>query len=295
MGKKIELTGLRFGRLTVIKEDEPYYTSGGNRKVRWICRCDCGNELSVVGERLRNGNTMSCGCYQVYRAREANSKNLIGKKFGRLVVVGKADDYKNEKYSKSCWICKCICGKETIVRGNSLISGKTKSCGCLKSEANSIVHRKHGMSETRLNNILYGMKQRCYNRNSQRYSDYGGRGITVCPEWLGEHGLENFAKWALENGYADNLSIDRIDNDKGYSPDNCKWSTSKEQANNKRDTKKYKYNGEFHTLSEWADIIGLNYHMLKARVRNYGYTIKEAIETPKYTRFSKLKNRNKND
>lgn len=222
----------------------------------------------------------------------ARKNNLIGRRFKKLKVIKEVEPvYTKGRSKKYRWLCECECGNTKIVRENDLISRRTKSCGCLRTEINSIVHRKHGMSETRLDNILYGMKQRCYNKNSRRYTDYGGRGITVCKEWLGENGLNNFSEWALSHGYAENLTIDRIDNDKGYSPDNCRWITNKEQANNKRNTKKYKYKGEIHTISEWAEITGIGYYMLKARILNYGYTIEEAIETPKYTRISKIKNK----
>lgn len=298
--KKIDLTGQRFGRLTVSKEDEPHYTSGGNRVVKWICHCDCGENVSVSSSQLRSGQTKSCGCYQRERAKEANSKSLLGQKFGRLLVLRQAEDYIGENYSKSRWLCKCDCGNEIVVRSAGLTSGLTKSCGCLKSDINSKAHKKHNLSGTKIYRIYSGMKDRCFNKNDEHYSDYGGRGITICSEWLGEHGVEHFAKWAYENGFDENAdyrqcTIDRINVNGNYEPSNCRWATQKEQCNNWRKTKRYEYNGEFHTLSEWADITGLNYHMLKARVTKYGYTMKEAIETPKYTRFSKLKSRNKND
>ena len=131
------------------------------------------------------------------------------------------------------------------------------------------------------------MKNRCNNPNEPRYSDYGGRGITVCQEWLDD--FMNFYNWAMENGYSDELSIDRINNDKGYSPDNCRWSTKKEQANNTRTSHNITYKGQTKTLTEWSEILGLSFHLLSNRINKYGWSIERAFETPKSNRGRKCK------
>lgn len=159
--------------------------------------------------------------------------DITGKRFGRLVVIERAA---NTKKGSAKWLCLCDCGKETIVRTSSLNNGGTKSCGCLQREHMTALGyaRKKYDSNSRLYHIWQSMKQRCLNSNHRRYNDYGGRGITVCEEW--KNSFQVFYDWAMANGYKENLSIDRIDNDKGYSPDNCQWATMKEQRNNRRDS-----------------------------------------------------------
>lgn len=167
--------------------------------------------------------------WEVYYMGNKNSgikpKNITRKRFGKLTVSNYAGN--------SRWLCVCDCGNVVTVQTCKLNSGHTKSCGCLKHIG---YHTTHGKRQTRLYRIWSGMKSRCNNTKHPRYSDWGGRGIKVCDEWL--HDFEKFYTWSMSHGYADNLTIDRIDNDKGYSPDNCRWATVKEQNSNKRNVKK---------------------------------------------------------
>lgn len=139
---------------------------------------------------------------------------------------------------------------------------------------------KHGLSHTRINNIYKSMKSKCYKENNNRYSCYGAKGIEVCPEWLGRDGLINFYNWATNNGYQENLTIDRIDTCKNYEPSNCRWSTYKTQENNKTTNRFIECNGEIHTIGEWADITGINLSTLWARL-DRGWSDEDTILTPR--------------
>lgn len=186
-------------------------------------------------------------------------EDLTGMKFGRLEVISRGEDYfySNGKH-KVRWNCRCECGKCIQVLSNNLKRGNTKSCGCYNDEVRRTRSTTHGDRHTRLYSIWSNIKTRCYDSNSHNYIKYGARGITMCDAWKDSY--DEFKKWAIENGYSDDLSIDRIDVNGNYEPSNCRWSTAKEQANNRRNTIKITIQGEEHTLSEWADITGEKYH-----------------------------------
>lgn len=191
--------------------------------------------------------------------------DLTGQRFGKLVAVEMCG--KNEK-GRTMWLCKCDCGNERKVLTYNLREGKTKSCGC------DLIMHMHGESETRLYGIWRGMKRRCNNPNSKDYALYGGNGITVCKEW---EQFIPFRDWALENGYADNLSIDRISSKGNYEPSNCRWADNVTQSNNRCTNVFVEIDGEIHTLTEWARISGVNITTIKSRYRK-GLRGKELIK-----------------
>lgn len=188
-------------------------------------------------------------------------ENLVGKKFGRLQVV--AFDHMDKK-GNSYWLCECECGNTSIVRRSHLISGDTASCGCKLTDFNKQNHTKHGMTNEPIYKSWYSMKHRCNNPNAANYDGYGGRGITVCNEW---NDFNDFYEWSISHGYRPGLSIDRIDNNGNYSPENCRWTTSSEQANNKRDTIFVTYNGQTRSIAQWARLFDVIYSTLSRRIK----------------------------
>lgn len=184
------------------------------------------------------------------------NEDITGMRFGRLTALHRVQ---TDVRSRAMWLCECDCGSKKLIRRDSLLSGNTTSCGCFGKEARLKANTTHGETNSRVYRIYYDMKTRCSCKSHKNYPNYGGRNITICKEWLGKDGVSNFIKWAKENGYSDNLSLDRIDNNKGYSPDNCRWATIKQQVNNKRTNRLFEYNGETHTIAEWAETFGVDY------------------------------------
>jgi hypothetical protein len=221
--------------------------------------------------------------------RAYNFIDITGRKYGRLTVlrfhhseiVGKRGD------KKPYWLCRCDCGNEKIVSGETLKAGHTKSCGCQKSEAaannlreynraGNVNHKHfttHGDTKKRLYRIWWGMLARCENKNGKQYKDYGGRGIIVCKEW---HDYTIFRLWALTNGYKDNLTIDRTNADGNYEPMNCRWVDYKTQNNNRRSNHVLEYNGMKKTMMQWAEYLHMKYNTLHIRIKN-GWTVERAL------------------
>ncbi len=201
--------------------------------------------------------------------------DLKGKRFGRLLVLDRNGVSNNGNVQ---WLCQCDCGNKTVVDNQSLKRNITKSCGCLAKELKVKGNIKHGMYGTRLNRIWNNMKQRCINPNHNAYKYYGARGIKVCDEWIDkENGFINFYNWAMQNGYQEHLTIDRINVNKNYEPDNCRWATRKEQANNTRINHIINFNGESHTIAEWGEILNINKYTLYDRINRSNMTIKTAL------------------
>lgn len=202
MGQFVDMTGMRFGRLVAISKTNERSASGS---VKWLFRCDCGNEVIIDGSPVRNGSVKSCGCYHVECATTQGANKRV-----------------------------------------------------------------HGKEPERLYNIWCGMKGRCNNPNAPKYNRYGARGIKVCDEWAKDFTV--FRDWALTHGYADNLSIDRIDNNGDYEPANCRWATMKQQNRNRSTNHMIDYHGKSVTLAECAEKTGMDYDVLKRRVYNGRWT-----------------------
>lgn len=200
-------------------------------------------------------------------------KDLTGQRFGYLTIIKKAGKSKN---NKTLWLCKCDCGNEKICIGNDLITGRTKSCGCLRKKGSQ---RTHGFRYTRLYYIWQGIKKRCLNKNTPNYCIYGGRGITICDEWKND--FKVFHDWAFANGYDEkakrgDCTIERIDVNGNYEPSNCRWATMKEQCRNTRSNKLITYNNETRCLMDWSYILNINYDTLLNRFKK-GWTIEKAF------------------
>lgn len=206
-----------------------------------------------------------------------NAKNLIGQTFGNLTVISRV---KNSKSGKARWKCLCSCGNISIVTSTDLVSGHTRSCGCKRYESHNATH---GMTKTDLHNKWCQMRQRCGNPQCKAYQHYGAEGVSVCDEW---NSFANFRNWSLANGYREGLSLDRINNEKGYSPDNCRWITWEEQSGNRRNNLNFTYRGKTQNLRAWCSELGLNYAVIRQRIRRDGYTFEQAIASKKYERRS---------
>ena len=210
--------------------------------------------------------------------------DIKGKNFGRLTVLEL--HHKVQTFAKNgtksgnryYYLCECVCGNKTVVRGSHLTSGKTLSCGCLLQERRIEANIKHNLSNTRINKIWRKMKERCYNANSIRYNRYGARGIKVCNEWKND--FLAFYNWAILNGYQENFSIDRIDNKKDYCPENCRWIPLEKQARNTSQNHFITYQNKTMCISEWAELYNINYYVLYSRLFNLNWNIEKALTMP---------------
>ena len=198
------------------------------------CKCKCGTIRNVKVRHLLEGKSKSCGCLHKEIVSANSFVDITGRQFGRLTAL----EYVGiDKFQCRLWRCVCSCGNETLVTYSSLITGHTTSCGCYGKEARLLANTKHGLHKHRIYRILKNMKSRCYNPNEPGYNNYGGRGITICDEWLDpENGFMNFYNWSMSHGYRNDLFIERIDVNGPYAPWNCKWITNQEQQWNKQDT-----------------------------------------------------------
>lgn len=204
----------------------------------------------------------------------------VGDTFGDLTVIEILGKIRPQTSNHWYYKVQCKCGTKNIVRGTVLKNGRSAKCRkcAIKRTPNRRIQYKHGMTNTRLFNIWQSMKERCNTPTSHAYKWYGGRGIKICDEW--ENDFMAFYNWAINNGYKEILSIDRIDVNGNYEPSNCRWATTKAQANNKRTNRFLTLNGETHTMAEWGIITGIKDYNIENRLNKYGWSVEKTLTTP---------------
>jgi hypothetical protein len=197
--------------------------------------------------------------------------------YGRLTIIG---EVKGTPYSRRV-MCRCQCGEIVVRDLQKLFSGNTLSCGCLKRDRNRSSFTTHGLTNHRLYRVWRGMRGRCLNKNDLAYKNYGGRGITISKEWID---FDNFYDWALRNGYQQGFTIERINNDGNYEPNNCTWILRKNQSKNRRNLHWITLNGETKTISDWSRQAGINRRTLLDRI-NGGWPVEKALGLPAPTKL----------
>lgn len=195
-----------------------------------------------------------------------------GEKYNFLTILYEVSKIGDRRAFK----CKCDCGNTTDVILKDIVRGHTKSCGCHKINVLDDLRTTHGKSKTKLYHVWKSMRQRCINPNTEHYKDYGGRGISVCDPW---NDYEIFYEWSKSNGYADGLSIDRIDVDGNYCPENCRWTTQIIQVRNARSNNKITFNNKTQCLSEWAEELGIKRSTLSGRINTGRWSIEKSLTT----------------
>lgn len=272
-----DLTGLRFNRWTVIR-----FSHKRGKNLAWMCRCDCGTEKIVWAPGLKSGMSQSCGCVKtdLFRGKPAgNRKDLTGKVIGMLTVIAPAETKGKLLY----WACRCECGTLKKIRGDILRNGHCRSCGCRQHQGRPTTPRLVDRRQRPEYVVWSQMKVRCLKPNCLSYKNYGGRGITICERWLGAGGFSNFLEDMGSRPTARH-TIERKNNSKGYSPENCKWATRTEQARNKRNVEIISFNGLSLSLPGWAERLNLPLETLRSRLHHCGWSIEKALSTPRQSR-----------
>ena len=260
---RVDISGKRFGRLTALIPDETRH----HGRTTWLCQCDCGSQKVTATKELCRGDSQSCGCLKKEVLSARSVLNLKGQKFGKLTVLERQGSSSDRKAN---WLCQCDCGNASTVSSVKLTSGHTKSCGCLNLERIT----KHGMSRSRTYAIWNCMRGRCTNPNNYRWKDYGGRGITIDPQW------EDFSVFLADMGEApDGMTLERKDTNQGYCKTNCKWATWHDQFRNRRNNVFLTLNGETKIISDWAKDLGASYHTIQARLHR-GWSLEDALTKP---------------
>jgi hypothetical protein len=261
--RKIDMTGKTIGRWTVISESH----KSKNGAVHWACVCTCGARRIIATATLKSGKTLSCGC----KRDEERRLNLTGKRFGKWSVVSYS--HKNKR-GVHYWSCVCDCGVKRSVTVNALSFGSSKSCGCGQLESAT----KHGMWGSPTWQSWEAMKKRCLNPSNRGYKDYGGRGITICQEWV-----DSFEAFLRDMGERpEGKTLDRKNNSEGYSKANCQWSDLKTQQKNRRSCVYITFNGKTQTLYDWSVETGINETTIKYRL-DHGWSAGQALTAKKHS------------
>lgn len=250
---KDDLTGEQFGMLSVIRRAK----KRGHHNY-WVCACQCGVEKEVRLDHLNEGRVVSCGC-------RSRLKISNGDRFSKWTVLREGSKHYG---GDRRWWCRCDCGNERLVFGSMLNSGGSTRCASCRKVT-------HGMCSTSTYKTYQKMLERCLSKNSISYPNYGGRGISVCDRWA-----KSFEAFYEDMGEKpEGLSIERIDNSKGYFPGNCRWATAKEQARNKRNNHFVEHDGQRKCLAEWAEATGIPASVIATRIRS-GYSPERALTEP---------------
>lgn len=279
MKKTEDLTGRVFGFLTVLG----FSHKGKLGRTMWLCRCVCGNTRIVSTGDLNRSDTISCGCKKGELISKKVIRDLNGQKFNRWTVLS----FAYIKDGKAWWNCKCECGTEKAVMGTALTGGGSQSCGCARVDFSRERNTTHGLSKTHpLFSVWQGIHARCKGYNPKDIPCYVDKGITVCDRWNGPDGFVNFIEDMGER--PEGAQIDRVDNSKGYSPENCRWVTCKENQRNRGTNRNITFNGKTQCISAWAEDTGLSKGVIKFRLDN-GWSIEMALTTPAETKFLRKK------
>lgn len=258
--------GMKVNFLTVI-DDKRFHKNGDCHQGYYLCKCECGNEKLIKDTSLCTGRIRDCGCGEFLRKRH------IGEKYGTMEVI---DAYREKRNNRICIFLKCkcsVCGTEKTFIASDIKNKNFSVCRCNEKRKHSKRNKFIGI-DNRLVYCWKNMIDRCYNEFEKCYNLYGGRGIIVCDEW--KNSANAFFKWAMSNGYADNLTIDRIDPNGNYCPENCRWITKEEQTRNTTKTRKFEWKGKLLTVAEIARIENISQFTLYCRL-NRGLTIQEAV------------------
>ena len=263
-----------YGDYTIISVEDIY-----KRNPRYVMKCnECGFEKIVSANCFEK---LDFKCHKHFNPIKYDD-SYIGRKYNYLEIIGFDYDSNNHRMAK----CRCDCGNVKLIVATNVVDGTVKSCGCMTSKLlHDAFWKEDALNRQRLYRIWGGMKQRCYNRNSDNYPDYGGRGIIICDEWLSSY--DAFKEWALSHGYSDELSIDRINVNGNYEPNNCRWADWETQANNKRPKKrnvKWTIDGITKPARDWCNECGVSYEMAMYRINHMGMSVYEALTTPKITK-----------
>lgn len=282
MNKMKDETGNRYGKLIVTGRA---LDTKDRTKVFWNCTCDCGNIRIVSGQFLRSNKATSClSCREKPKRNRKGKpnptggkrlKNEVGNRYGRLTVVSYAGTRSNGR-GGAMWLCRCDCGNETVVFSGVLRDKTTRSCGCLRRElSTSRLSTQNGLSQTQEYKTWRGMITRCHgDANARDRANYQERGIVVCDRWK-----ESFHNFLEDMGKhpGKGYSLDRIDNNGSYSPENCRWATRIEQMNNKRSNTIITYNGSAFTLAQIERKLGLSRGYLSGKLSYYRGDVEKAI------------------